>query len=103
MPVSASAHHIMSISELFTQFIGRYEPQKVKPTKTELEIEEDEIAEEIEVENEEVNAVNDHLRNAIEEKQEKLGLPTNILAQFDTIQNLSLDAWAANTLRGYRG
>lgn len=103
IPISAFAHHIMSIVELFSQFTRRLEPFQAKPTKAELEIEENEIAEEIEVENEEVNAVNDHLRNAIEEKPEESELPTNLLAQFDIIQNLSLDAWAANTLRGYRG
>lgn len=93
----------MSITELFSQFIGRPEPLPAKTTKVELEIEENEIAEEIEVENEEVNAVNDHLMKAIEEKQEKFELPTNLLAQFDIVQNLSLEAWATNTLRGYRG
>ena len=93
----------MAITELFSQLIGRLELPSVKTTNVDLEIEENEIAEEIEVENEEVNAVNDHLSKVIERKQEKIELPTNLLAQFDIVQNLSLDAWAANTLRGYRG
>ncbi len=93
----------MSITELFTQFIGRPEPTPVKATKVELEIEENEIAEEIEVEDEEVNAVNDHLSEVIKGKQGKFELPTSILSQFNTVQTLSLDAWAASTLRGYRG
>jgi hypothetical protein len=93
----------MAITELFSQLIGRLELPSVKTTNVDLEIEENEIAEEIEVENEEVNAVNDHLSKVIEGKQEKIELPTNLLAQFDIVQNLSLDAWAANTLRGYRG
>jgi len=96
-------HIIMAITELFSQLIGRLELPSVKTTNVDLEIEENEIAEEIEVENEEVNAVNDHLSKVIERKQEKIELPTNLLAQFDIVQNLSLDAWAANTLRGYRG
>lgn len=93
----------MAITELFTQFIGRPEPTPVKATKVELEIEENEIAEEIEVEDEEVNAVNDHLRKVIEGNQEKIDLPTSILSQFDKVQTLSLDAWAATTLHGYQG
>jgi hypothetical protein len=93
----------MAITELFSHFISRPEPPPAKATNVELEIEEDEIAEEIEVENEEVNAVNDHLIEVMAGKGRKPELPTNLLAQFDIIQNLSLDAWAANTLRGYKG
>lgn len=94
---------MLPITELFSQLVGRLEPLPAKTTNHELDIEEDEIAEEIEVENEEVNAVNDHLCEAIEGKQGKLEIPTNLLAQFDVVQSLSLDAWAANTLRGYKG
>jgi predicted regulator of amino acid metabolism with ACT domain len=93
----------MAIAELFTQLIARLEPTPAKVTKGDLEIEENEIAEEIEVENEEVNAVSDHLLKVIEGNQVKTELPTDLLAQFDRVQNLSLDAWAATTLRAYRG
>lgn len=94
---------MLPITELFSQLVGRIEPPSAKTINDGLNVEEDEIAEEIEVENEEVNAVNDHLCEAIEEKQGKLEIPTNLLAHFDVVQNLSLDAWAANTLRGYKG
>lgn len=93
----------MTITELFAQLVGRSEPLPANPTNGELDIEENEIAEEIEVENEEVNAVCDHLREAIEGKQGKSEIPTNLLAQFDVVQSLSLDAWAATTLRAYKG
>jgi hypothetical protein len=90
----------MSIAELFSKFVGLSEPQL--PTCV-FDIENEEIAEEIEFENEEVDAVNDHLSKVIDGQEGKLDLPNNILAQFEVIQDLSLDAWAAGTLRAYRG
>ncbi len=90
----------MSITELFSQFVGLSEP---KLTKSGHDNEDEEIADEIEFENEEVDAVNDHLCKVIEEEEGKLDLSKNILAQFEVIQDLSLDAWAAGTLRAYRG
>jgi hypothetical protein len=65
------------------------------------ELEENKIAEEIEVENEEVDSVNDHVEKAIAEAQSqgKSEHPSDLLSGFE---NLPLDAWAANTLHEYR-
>jgi hypothetical protein len=97
----------MPTSELGFEFVDPFDSPSAEGIASEdnvrVILEEDVIAERMaqEAEDEDADALNKFLEKA--RKFKALDLPAELLSYFETIENLSQDAWAPNTLRVYRG
>ena len=87
----------MPTSNLDSEFVGVNEENMI--------LQDDVIAERMAqvAEDEEADAINVLIEKAAEEQGPGKELPSNLLSQFEVIEDLTLDAWASNTIRIYKG